>query len=105
MGDTQVGHIEVGRVDPSEALFPGEACFVASAVVERLHVWIETRDDLDDGEALGDSVSSELLKLVRPVQPATKTHPPGIAEPEKGRAVAMLKMAAVSGNAQRPMAQ
>ena len=52
---------------------------------------IKPGDDLNDIETFLFAVGSERFEFIRPMQPMAKSHPPGIAQPEKWRAVRVLQ--------------
>ncbi len=65
----QVGHVEVGRVDAREAFLPGLPRFVRAPRITRLHIGIQPRDDLDDGEPFGHAVGGQFAKVFGPANP------------------------------------
>ena len=95
-----VGRVEIFRPHAGVLGLPREALLVGPARIEGRHVGIEAGDDLDDGEAFFRPVRGEALDIGRPVQPVAESHPPGVAEPEKRRAVAMFQKAMVRRNPQ-----
>lgn len=69
------------------------------------HIRVQTCDDLNDVKTLGFAVGGQLLKLTRPLQTVTQSHPPRIAEPEERRSIEMFKVAFASSDTQRPVAK
>ena len=106
----QVLHPAIGRVEvlgPHARVIrlPRKAGFVAAALVEGRHVGIQPGHDLHDVESLLAPVGGERLKFIRPNDPLAQAHPPGIGQPQKGRAVGMFQMPPVGRDAQRPVAE
>ncbi len=104
-GDALVGHVEVGGVDAGELRLPGPAGLVVAARVEGRHVRIEPGDDLHGAVALRDAVGRQRLEPARPVHAPAEAHPPGVREVEERRAVAVLQVATVGADPERPVRQ
>ena len=103
--DAPVGEVEVGGVDPREVLVPRESGLVGGARFEAQHIGIQSGDDLDDVEAFFDAIQRERLEVTGPVQALAEAHPPGVGQPEEGRAVGELEVALVVGDAHRAVLQ
>ena len=71
---------------------------VRPARLEHRFVWIRSADDLDDVEALRGAIGAEFAEALH-VDPLAEPLPPGVAEPEEGRAVGVLEMAAIGRDA------
>src|SRR5579884_1057832 len=96
-----VGVVEVGRIELAEvARLVRHASLVLPARLEHPFVGIWTADDLYDTEPLGLTVRRKLLKAF-PGQPFGKPLPPGVAQPEEGRAVLMAEVPPVCRNPDR----
>src|SRR5689334_20593903 len=95
MPEPPVRLIEVLGHDACVLRLPGKARFVRAMRVEGMHVRVEARDQLNDIEALPNSISRELRELFGEMKAVTQTHPPGVTEPEERRAVRVFEMAMV----------
>jgi hypothetical protein len=93
--DPRIRGIEVGGINGAVVTLPRITRFISAALVVGLHVRIEASHDLDDGEALTHTIRRQRLKAIRPRQPFAQAHPPGVAQPEKRRAVSVFEMAMV----------
>src|SRR5882672_3117426 len=98
-----VGGIEVFRPNPGVIGWVRIARFIGSARVERKHVWIQTRDELDDVKALCLSVGGKLPELIGPMQPVAQSHPPRVTQPKKWRPIRVFQMPSVSRDTDRAM--
>jgi hypothetical protein len=94
----QVSHVEVGRIDAAQVLFPRVARFVSPARIELRHVGIQPCHNLNDRKSLSDAIGSQSLEVFGPAQPLAKRHPPSISQPEERRSIGMLKMPSIGRN-------
>ena len=99
--NSQIGRVEVPGIDAGVVRLPGEPGFVRAARVKRRHVGIESCDNLDYREALVHAVGHQRLKVFRPAQAATQSHPPGVRQPEKRLTVLVLEVQAIARYAHR----
>ena len=100
---SQIGVVEVGRLDRVERLVPRVARLVHLARVAPPHVRVEAGDRLYHGEALTDAVGCQRLEVPRPSKPLAQAHPPGVGEPEEGCAVRVLEVPPALADTERPM--
>ena len=105
VADAPVGGVEVGGLDGGEVAPPREAAVTLPPLVEWLHVGVQAGDELHHVEPLGRAVRGQGVELLGPAQAPAQPHPPGIGEPQEGRAVGVLQVAAAGGDPDRPMAQ
>src|SRR5262249_12596603 len=63
-----VSGVEVFRPDPYEILLPGKTRLVRAARIERGHVRIESRNNLNHRKALLNPVGRERLELIGPME-------------------------------------
>jgi len=95
---------EVCRVDDAEvARLVGLPALVLPARLEGPLVRVRAADYLDEREALGLAVGGQFLEAL-PGQALAQALPPGVAEPEEGRAVGVDEVAAVRAHPQRAVA-
>ena len=75
---------------------PGKSGFISAAGIEGGHIGVKAGDDLNHGEAFGGAVGGEFLKVDRPLESLTETHPPGVGEPEERRSILVLEVTPVA---------
>lgn len=93
--------LEIDGVDPGErSVQVRSPAFILPHLLKCILVGVRPAHNLNHGETLGRAVGRQFAETV-PRQPFGKTFPPGIPEPEKGRAVGMGKMPVVRGHLNR----
>ena len=92
----QVGVVEVAGVDGNEPVIPRVAGLVHLPRIAPAHVRVESGDRLYHRKPLADAVGRQRLELPRPLEPLAQAHPPGVGEPEEGRAVDVLEVPSCS---------
>src|SRR6185295_1045620 len=99
----QIRHIEVSRIDACVIFLPRIPGFVGAAWIEGRHVGIQPGHNLNHRKTFAHAIRGERSNVRRPAEATAERHPPRVAEPEERRAIGVLKMQAVRGDAYRTM--